>query len=93
MIAGSCVEISSEICADKVSGTVITLISVTDPNGNIITLNTVMDFGTDDNNTNIAYATYQLDPTSPIGRWKFLIQSNNGGKINLAEGYFLVEDQ
>lgn len=93
MIAGNCVEFSSEICSDKVSGTVITLVSLTDPNGNVITLNTVMDFGTDDDNTNIAYATYQLDDNAPSGRWKYLVKSVNGIKVNLAEGYFFVEDE
>lgn len=88
MIAGNCIEIESEICEDKVSGTVITLISITDPNSNVITLNQVMVF--DDN---IASTTYQLSLSATPGRWKFICQSVNQTKINYAEGYFFVEAQ
>lgn len=92
MLQGDCIEITSEICADKVAGTVITLISVTDPNGNVITLNSAMTFGTDDC-INVASTTYQLSEDALVGRWSFLCQSANGSKINYAEGYFFVEEQ
>lgn len=90
---GDCVEIFSEICADKISGTVITLISVTDPNRNIISLNTPMEFGDNDDNLNIASTTYQLDESAPIGRWTYLVRATNGAKNNYNEGYFFVEDK
>lgn len=90
-LTGDCVEIFSEICADKVSGTVITLISVTDPSGNAIVLNSAMSFGTDDNDTNIASTTYQLDESAPTGKWTYLVRATNGTKNNYAEGNFFVE--
>lgn len=88
---GDCIEFFSEICADKVNGTTITLISVTDPLGNVITLNSAMSFGTDADNTNIASTTYQLSETANAGRWTYLVQASNGSKNNYDEGYFFVE--
>lgn len=90
-LTGDCVSIFSEIDSNKIPGTVIKLISVTDPNDNLITLNLGMAFGTDNDNTNIASTTYQLSENAVCGRWTYLVQSTNGSKINYAEGYFFVE--
>lgn len=88
---GDCVEITAEISAKKVSGTILTLISVTDPLGNVITLNTIMVFGTEECDLMKASTTYQLDEGATAGRWKYEVQSKNGIKFNYAEGYFFVE--
>lgn len=92
-LTGDCVNIFSEIDSSKISGTTITLISLTDPNGNIITLNQAMLFGSDADDTNIASTTYQLDEDCPTGRWEYIVKSANGSRNNYANGYFFVEDK
>lgn len=90
---GDCIEIFSEIDPEKVEGTTITLESITDPNGVAISLGTIMNFGTEEDDLNIASITYQSEESAAPGRYKFLCKSRNGTRVNYAEGFFYIEDK
>ncbi len=92
-IVGSAVKIRSEIDADFVADTTITLVSITNPNGVTTTLNSAMTYAVDGDATNIASVVYQTSDDDVLGRYKYLVKTLNGTRKNYENGLFILEAQ
>lgn len=93
LILGSAVLIKSEIDADQITGTVITLQELLDPDGNDWANGETLTFGIGDD-SNIASVIWQSSVTlHPSGKYMFLLKTINGSRENFAKGSFYLEAQ
>jgi hypothetical protein len=92
-IAGSAVEIFCEVPSDKITGTALTLHSLTNPSGTELATGQSLTFSVVAGETNVAsYVWQSVAATHPVGRYKFTIKSVNGAVTNYAKGSFYLTE-
>jgi hypothetical protein len=93
-LIGSAVEIFCEIPAAKVTGTTLTLESLTDPDGTELAASEALTFSTETGKTNIASVIWQSSEVSHLsGKYKYIIKALNGTRENFEKGYFYITEE
>jgi hypothetical protein len=89
-VIGSAVTLFSEV--DHKDGTVVTLQSLFDPNGDEVLSNQVMSWDTV--NPSVALKVWQsLKGTHELGRYRYLIKAVNGIYTNVSKAYFYIDEE
>jgi len=93
-LVGSAVEIFCEIPSDQVSGTTLTLESLTDPDGTDYSASEGLTFSTVSGDENIASVVWQsTEGTHQVGKYEYIIKSTNGTRENFGKGNFYLIEQ
>lgn len=89
-LEGDAVVIECEVDEDDVSGTVVYLESIFDPDGNEIESEQSMSF--DLVETNVAKKTWQSTKgVDPVGRYEYVVRAENGSFKSYGRSFFFIE--
>lgn len=90
-VIGSAVVINCEVPVAQVTGTVITLESLKDPDGTDYASSQALTFGTETGLTNVASVTWQsVFATHPIGTYSYVLKAVNGSYETYKKGTFTL---
>lgn len=91
-VAGSAITIKCEVPTDKITGTIIILDSLIDPDGIDLASSEVLSFGTGDDAAT-ASCTIQTTTAYLVGRYTYELKAINGMFTNFIQGAFFITEK